>query len=77
MSKLSKHVVPSSSGGWAVRNAGAVRASRIFDTQAEAVKFGRDAAKKVQAEFYVHGRDGTIKERNSYGRDPFPPKDKR
>jgi len=25
----------------------------------------------------VHGKDGTIKDRNSYGRDPFPPKDKK
>ena len=77
MSKVSKHVVPSPAGGWAVKNSGASRASRTFDTQAEAVKYGRDAAKKIQAEFYVHGKDRTIKERNSYGRDPFPLKDKK
>jgi hypothetical protein len=76
MTKTSKHVVPSPSGGWAVRNSGAARASKIFGTQAEAVRFGRDSAKRNHAELYVHGRDGTIKERNSYGRDPLPPRDK-
>jgi hypothetical protein len=77
MTKLSKHVVPSPAGGWSVKNSGAVRATRTFGTQAEAVKFGRTAAKKEHAELYVHGRDGTIKAKNSYGNDPFPPKDSR
>lgn len=77
MSKVSKHVVPSPAGGWAVKNSGASRATRTFGTQAEAVKFGRDAARKVHAELYVHGKDGTIKERNSYGNDPMSPRDKK
>ena len=61
MARNSKHVVPSPSGGWAVKSSGAARASRTFSTQAEAVKYGREAAKKSQSELYVHGRDGTIK----------------
>jgi len=77
MSRLSKHVVPRPAGGWAVKNSGAARATRTFDTQAEAIKFGRSAAKKDNAEFYVHGKDGTIKQKDSYGRDPLPPKDRR
>ncbi len=76
MTKTSKHVVPSLSGRWAVRNSGAGRASRIFNTQAEAIKFGRAAAKNTKSELYVHGKDGTIKSKNSYGRDPFPSRDK-
>ncbi len=75
MSKTSKHVVPSLGGGWAVRNSGAARVTKTFVTQAEAVKYGRTVAKKHYAELIVHGRDGTIKERNSYGQDPFPPRD--
>ena len=77
MAKVSKHVVPSPSGGWAVKNSGASLASKVFDTQADAVKYGRDAARKDGAELYVHGRDGTIKNKNSYGRDPMPPRDKK
>lgn len=77
MAKVSKHVVPSPSGGWAVKNSGSSRASKTFGTQAEAVKYGRDVAKKGGSELYVHGRDGTIKNKNSYGRDPMPPRDKK
>jgi Uncharacterized protein conserved in bacteria (DUF2188) len=77
MSKPSKHVIPNASGGWAVKNSGAVRASRTFDTQSEAIAYGRNAAKSSHSELYIHGRDGTIKNKNSYGSDPFPPRDKK
>lgn len=77
MSKPSKHVVPSPSGGWAVKNSGAVRASKTFDTQQQAVGYGREAAKKSGTELYIHGRDGTIKDKRSYGNDPMPPRDKK
>jgi hypothetical protein len=66
MSKASKHVVPNASGGWAVRNSGAARASRKFDTQAEAVEYARTQAKKEHTELYVHGRDGSIQSKLSY-----------
>lgn len=69
-----KHVVPRANGGWAVRNTGAAKATRVFDTQAAAITFGRNAARKDGVEFYVHRQDGTIRERGSYGRDPHPPK---
>ena len=58
MSKPSKHVVPSPSGGWAVKNSGSVRASKTFDTQQQAVGYGQEAAKKSGTELYIHGRDG-------------------
>ena len=77
MTKASKHVVPSGTGGWAVKNSGATRASRTFETQQQAVTYARDAAKKVGTELYIHGRDGTIKDKRSYGNDPLPPRDKR
>jgi hypothetical protein len=77
MSKVSKHVVPNPSGGWSVRNSQATRASRVFDTQQQAIVYGRDAARKTGSELYIHGRDGTIKNKNSYGADPMPPKDRK
>lgn len=73
MSKKSQHVVPSG-GRWSVRSSGASRASKTFDTQQEAIKNAKSKAKKQGTELYVHGRDGKIRERNSYGKDPFPPK---
>ncbi|MEQ9568321.1 MAG: DUF2188 domain-containing protein, partial [Pseudomonadales bacterium] len=27
-----------------------------------------------QTELYIHGKDGRIRERNTYGKDPFPPR---
>jgi hypothetical protein len=77
MSKPSKHVVPSSSGGWAVKNAGSTRASKTFDTQRQAIDYGQTTAKKIGTELYIHGRDGTIKDKRSYGNDPMPPRDKK
>lgn len=77
MSKTSKHVVPNPSGGWSVKSSGATRAAKTFDTQQQAISFGRDAAKRSRTELYVHGRDGTIKNKNSYGNDPMPPRDKK
>lgn len=69
-----KHVVSRPRGGWAVRNTGAAKASKIFDTQDAAIKYGRSAARKDGVELYVHRTDGTIGERSSYGKDPHPPK---
>ena len=73
MSKTSQHVVPNK-GGWSVRSSGAKRASRTFPTQQEAIESAREKAQKQGTELYIHGRDGKIRERNSYGRDPYPPK---
>jgi hypothetical protein len=77
MAKASKHVVPNPAGGWAVKNSGSVRASKTFDTQQQAVGYGRQVAKKSGTELYIHGRDGTIKDKRSYGNDPMPPRDKK
>lgn len=73
MSKPGQHVVPSA-GGWRVVRAGAARASSVHDTQAEAVAAATRIARNQRTELYVHGRDGRIRERNSYGNDDYPPK---
>lgn len=73
MSRKGQHVVPSS-GKWSVRKAGASRASGTFRTQEEAIDNAREKARREGTELYIHGRDGRIRERNSFGRDPHPPK---
>lgn len=73
MSKKGQHVVPAS-GGWSVKKAGSARATSTHSTQAEAIKAATRIAKNQQTELYVHGQDGRIRERNSYGKDPHPPK---
>jgi len=73
MGTKGQHVVPSGDK-WSVRKAGASRASGTFVTQEEAISKAKDLARSQGTELYIHGRDGRIRERNSYGRDPYPPK---
>jgi len=73
MTKAGQHVVPNGSK-WSVRKGGASKASGVFDTQREAIARGRDIAQKQKTELFIHGSDGRIRERNSYGSDPHPPK---
>lgn len=68
-----QHVVPHVDG-WAVRGERNDRASSVHDTQAQAIEAARQTAIRQGSEMLVHGRDGQIRERNSYGHDPFPPK---
>jgi len=73
MQKRNQHVVPDDNG-WAVRGAGSRRASSIHSTQDEAISAGREIARNQRSELYIHGRNGRIRERDSYGNDPFPPR---
>lgn len=73
MTKRNQHVVPHDDG-WAVRGAGSQRASSVHRTQKEAINAGRDIARNQGTELLVHGRDGRIRERDSHGNDPYPPK---
>lgn len=67
-----KHVVPHQ-GKWAVRTEGATKVGSVHATQREAIDSGRASARASGAELFIHGRNGRIRERDSYGRDPYPP----
>ena len=73
MPKKPVHVTPREDG-WAVMREGNERASSVHRTQKEAEKKGRQSARKDKTEFYLHNRQGQIRERDSYGNDPYPPK---
>ena len=73
MARKGQHVVPTGDK-WAVRKAGSVRSTETFNTQSEAITRAREIAKNQGTELYIPGRDGKIRERDSYGRDPHPPK---
>ena len=68
-----QHVVPHD-GGWAVRGAGNTRATSIHDTQSAAIDAARDIARNQASELLIHGWNGQIRDRDSYGGDPFPPR---
>ena len=66
----SHHVVPNPDGGWDVKRSGASRASRHFDTKADAVDAGREISRNQRTEFVIHRRDGTFQRKDSHGNDP-------
>lgn len=68
------HITHRDDGQWNVVRDGAQRASSVHATQAEATSAGRDTARREQTELYIHRRDGRIRDRDSYGTDPHPPK---
>ena len=73
MTKRNQHVVPHEDG-WAVRGAGSQRASSVHPTQGEAIEAGRNIARNQGTELFIHDRHGRIRERDSHGNDPFPPR---
>lgn len=66
------HVVPSQ-GRWEVKIEGLGGAGE-YRTQNEAIRAGRELARAYRSENIIHGRDGRIRQRDSYGHDPFPPR---
>lgn len=73
MSKKNQHVVPHGND-WAVKGAGNQKATSVHSTQSSAIKEARGIAQNQQSEMFIHGKKGQIRERNTYGNDPFPPK---
>ena len=46
-------------------------------TQQQAIARGRELAKQDRVELVTHRKDGTIRDSDSYGNDPNPPKDEK
>lgn len=69
-----QHVAPHARGGWQVRGSGNSRATVRTRTQREAIERARTIAKKQKSELVIHGTNGQIREKNSYGNDPYPPR---
>jgi len=63
--------------GWGTLREGGDRATKLFDTQAQAIQAGRQMARQGQGELLIHGQDGRIRARDSHGIDPFPPRDRK
>jgi len=59
---------------WSVEREHSSRASKNTSTQKEAIERAIELAKNSNSEVIIHGKDGKIRERNSFGNDPYPPK---
>lgn len=69
-----QHVTTHPDGGWQVKGAGNSRATVRTNTQSEAIKIARDIAINQKSEVVIHRTNGQIRDKNSYGNDPFPPR---
>jgi len=76
LSKDNIHIVLHEDG-WAIEKEHSNRASRVVPTKEKALGIGRDMAKKQHVELVIHKKDGTIQDKDSYGNDPFPARDKK
>jgi hypothetical protein len=72
MAGKNQHVVPHGDQ-WAARGEGNAKVTRLYETQRAAIDDVREIARHQQNEVFLHGQNGRTRERNTYGRDPFPP----
>ena len=74
MSKHNIHVVKDKNNNWQVKQGG----ERIstHQTQGNAVVRGKTEARRDGVDLVTHGRDGKIRSKDSYGKDPHPPRDR-
>lgn len=69
-----QHVTRHPDGGWQVKGANNTKATARTETQAEAIQIARTISKNQHSEMIIHRKDGTIRAKDSYGNDPYPPK---
>ncbi|MBD2078451.1 DUF2188 domain-containing protein [Leptolyngbya sp. FACHB-17] len=65
MPKRHQHIVPHPQG-WAVRKEGSKRVTAIFDTQEEAIEYGRELAITQRCELVIFNRQGVERDRKNY-----------
>jgi hypothetical protein len=69
-----QHVVKQEDG-WAIKGEGNSRyTARGIPTQEQARQRAEQIARNKGSDVIIHRPDGRIRDRDSYGNDPFPPK---
>lgn len=74
MSRDTHRVMPHPDGGWQVKRDGDKRASFKTDTQTSGIEKARSISVNQGTELQIHRPDGRIRESDSHGNDPHPPK---
>lgn len=77
MSEKINMLFPRPDGNWGVRGEGNSKITKVTSTQAQAIEIAREIAKNQRSEVVVHRKDGVIRDKDSYGKDPCPSRDKR
>lgn len=69
-----QHVTPHLNGGWQVKGAGNSKATVKTSTQADAINIARTISRNQGSELVIHRPNGQIRDKDSHGHDPYPPK---
>ena len=69
-----QHVTPHPAGGWQVKGEGNSKATVRTSTQKEAIDRARAISNNQGSELVIHRLNGMIRDKDSHGRDPFPPR---
>ena len=77
MAKENIHVLYRKDGMWEVKREHREKPFAVFEQQGKAIEEGRRMAKKDKVEFIIHDSHNRISDKDSYGNDPFPPRDKK
>ena len=70
----SQHVTPHPAGGWQVKGEGNSKATVRTSTQKEAIDRARAISRNQGSELVIHRPNGMIRDKDSHGREPFPPR---
>lgn len=62
---------------WGVRGEGNSKLTKITSTKKEALEIAREITMHQQSELTILGQNGKIQDKESYGNDPCPPKDRK
>ena len=76
MIKKNVHIVPDGNR-WAVKREGKTDPLSTHRTKELADESGRPVARREKVELVIHKKDGTIQDKDSFGNDPYPPKDRK
>ena len=68
------HVVPNVRGGWDIKKDGGEKAFLHTTKKPEAEARARQLALQQKLELVIHKKDGSIAQKDSHGKDQYPPK---
>ena len=69
------HITRQGDGSWRVVQAKSGLNYGQFQRQGDAIQVGRPIAKMMRVELVIHDRENKIRDKDSYGNDPMPPRD--
>jgi uncharacterized protein YdaT len=70
---INQHIVKRTNG-WAVVGEGNGRDTSIHPTQYDAIERARKIALNQKSDVVIHGEDGNIRGKSSFGNIPIPPR---